>query len=214
MNAEAFASNTEEPKLPSRFTHHFDAHGMWGCLALLIVSTVLGATGAMDDFDATFWILTAIQVPYFLLLFKAIRGHRVLLCTHCVAAFPLNPGEHAAGRARFALMAVHLVFGGLHVFTSFLDRVLRSRVLGLIAFAVIAFPVMFGLGFFLREWFTIVLVTGLILMGYAVQRHKQLQLWCRWCRGDDGGGDDDPPQPEPEPGPGVDAKTDQLSKTG
>lgn len=214
MNAEAFASNTDEPKLPSRFTHHFDTHGMWGCLAFIAVSTILSATGNLDDFSLAFWAITAIQVPYFLVLFKAVRRHRVLLCPHCVAAFPLNPGEHAAGRARFALATVHMVFGGLHVFTSFLDRVLRSRVLGLIAFALITFPIVGGLGFLLGTWFTFILVTALILMGYAMQRHKQLELWCPWCRRDDGGDDDDPPQPEPDPAPGVDAKTDQLSKTG
>lgn len=196
MSAESFAN---QPKMPTRLMHHFDTYGVWGLFVLLVMSTVLGSIDLLDGFDTVFWVLMAVQVPYIAFLFIAARRHRPGLCGHCFDAFPLNPGEYAAGRARFALRTVHLVADVLNRPYHFLEGVMRFKILTWIVYfgSVALFWLLMAL--LLRQWFATVFIGALILFGYAIQQHRKLQIWCPWC--DHGRGDDDDPEVEPEPDP-------------
>lgn len=199
MSAESFARGNDEVQVPSRLLHYFDLYGIWGMYAILVASTVLVALGMTDGFDTTFWVMVSINVVYMVASFAAARRHQTGLCAHCFDAFPLNPGEYAATRARLALRTVHVVTEGTARIYFALQRLLRHKALAVIVGLATTFGVAWLIGLVLREWFSPLFIAALILYGYAMRKHQQLQLWCPWCdhRRDDG--DDDEPEPQPKP---------------
>jgi hypothetical protein len=211
MSTNTMPMGNNEPVTPSRFMHHFDLHGIWGCLVFMVAATILGSLGMTDGFDTLFWVMVAIQVLYLIVAFTASKRHRVLLCPHCVDEFPLNPDEAAAGRARFALRYFHAVFDGSNTLMMFLERWVRSKILALIVVCALAWGVAWCLSFVLRGWYGVILVAAFVLLVHAKQRHQQLQIWCPKCRHDDGDDDDDHPEPEPEPDPAVETDLSKVA---
>lgn len=208
MSADTAAPGGDAAKLPTRFVHHFDNHGIWGLLALLLVVTVLGSLGVTDGFDPVFWVTMAVMTPYMIALFAARRRHQPGLCGHCFDAFPLNPGEYAATRARFALRITHLVTETIAVLIGFLERHLRYKILALVAYGAVLLAVMWPLGMLLDEWFATVFLTAMTLLAYAIAQHRKLQIWCPWC--DHRRGDDDRPEVEPGPEPADGIKPEEV----
>lgn len=200
MSAESFAHDNSEAKMPSRFLHYFDLHGVWGMYAVVVTNTIISSIpGMTDQFDTTFWIILSITITYMVALFAAGRRHQVGLCGHCFDAFPLDPGAYAATRARLALRTTHVVGDRIDRSYRFLERVLRYQALVFIVGVATMFGAAWLIGLVLREWFGPVFLGALILYGYAVQKHRKFQLWCPWC--DHGRGDDDDDEPEPQPEP-------------
>lgn len=214
MSTNVLPAGDNESRMPSRFMHLTDIYGIWGCLVFMVNATVLQLLDVTSGLDTVFWTVTAVQAVYLAVMFTAVRRHRVLMCPHCIDKFPLNPGEAAAGRARFALRYVHFVYDGINNSIYFIERFVRFKILSVIVFAALAAGASYSLALIVRDWYGVVIMSALVYLMYANQQHKQLQIWCPKCRprGDDD--DDDPPQPDPDPDPGVNTKTDELSKTG
>lgn len=209
MTAEPFP-NKRSIQTPSRLVHHFDAYSMWGFVAFMIAATVLSVTDISSGFDTGFWVMAVIQVSYAAAVVVAGRRHPLGLCPHCNDEFPLNPGEAAAGRYRVALAAVHIVHGGLYAWYRLLKRWLQNTIVAYIVFIAVLGVAMWGLAHLLGPWLGVMVLSGVIALQYAQQRHTQLDIWCPWCHDDgDGGDDDDPPDPEPGPEPAVGVTTGQ-----
>lgn len=212
MSTDAHPLGSNEPGAPSRFMHRFDLHSIWGLVVLMLAATILAATGATEGFDLVFWVGMAAQAPYFIFMFVAARRHRVFICPHCIDEFPLNPGEAAAGRARFPLRYFHFVADGTEAVVQFLLRFVRSRILALLLLCALSWLVAWPIRLVLDVWSTMVFFTAAIYFVYAFEKHQKLQIWCPQCRHDGrGDDDDDPPEPEPEPDPAVSTELEKVA---
>jgi hypothetical protein len=110
-----------------------------------------------------------------------MRRHDRGLCEHCMAGMPLNPSElavrykrrfwlsHSGAQPRYVIPYFAVLIG-----SSFLPG--KS---GLLIWSLVQ--------------------TSMIYLILAYATHRRLQPWCPWCRGGDGGGEDDPVAPDPVP---------------
>jgi hypothetical protein len=138
-------------------------------------------------------LLSGIVLVIFVLSMAGGWYHDRRLCERCVANLPLNAPKQAAKRIWMFWLTHHwpLMFVALFI----------NLGVG-VAFAVLSQREMIKFG--LASFFIL-----LMLFTHTVATHQRFQPWCRWCRRDDGPGNDTF-EPAPDPDPAVTPERDQT----
>lgn len=185
----------------AQLNHLFDRWGVWVFMLMAAAYTITIAI--LPELEGPLqWVIWPILVLYPVAIIALGRRHEPIMCGTCWKLFPLNPAEHAAGRARPFLASLHVV-----IWLS--DRLRRLPFVdALNASLIVMLTLMVAVHTVTQilldpPWVFLVTLLFVAFIVHSGRRHAQLQPWCPWCRRG-GPPKEQPEAPDPQPSTGRD----------
>lgn len=198
------------PKRAERIGHFGSKIAIAGAIGGILTDLAYALIGPGDTI---FTVLGFVCMPAFVLGVVVSALHNESSCLACMEGFPIEHAEAMAERHSGSLRAFHLGLllqeSGARAVSTLWSIVRRKPVYIPIKYAYLVANAFMMATFIIvstlvlpHPWGTITFMTYVAASMVVSSRHRRLQPWCRWCRNDDDGDDDNEEVPDPDPATG------------